>query len=175
MGNRSGGNNAEKRLNTVFANDFAMHIFEGNVLHIGSWWRHQMETFPALLALCAANSPVSGEFPAKRPATRGFDFFFDLCLVKRLRKHSPCWWFETQSRPLWRHCNETASRHPCEKGLAICCIAVQKWLDVECFLTTLRYIQYTAPRKCWIRVWIRINGPVLSADLNNNHAYRNIL
>ena len=28
-------------------------------------WRHQMETFSALLAICAGNSPVSGEFPAK--------------------------------------------------------------------------------------------------------------
>ena len=27
------------------------------------WWRHQMETFSALLALCAGNSPVTGEFP----------------------------------------------------------------------------------------------------------------
>ena len=34
-----------------------------------SWWRHQMETFSALLALCAGNSPVSGEFPAQRPLT----------------------------------------------------------------------------------------------------------
>ena len=29
------------------------------------WWRHQMETFSALLALCAGNSPVTGEFPHK--------------------------------------------------------------------------------------------------------------
>ena len=28
-----------------------------------------METFPALLALCAGNSPVTGEFPAQRPGT----------------------------------------------------------------------------------------------------------
>ena len=27
------------------------------------WWRHQMETFSALLALCEGNSPVTGEFP----------------------------------------------------------------------------------------------------------------
>ena len=27
------------------------------------WWRHQMETFSALLAICAGNSPVPGEFP----------------------------------------------------------------------------------------------------------------
>ena len=25
-----------------------------------AWWRHQIETFPALLALCAGNSPVTG-------------------------------------------------------------------------------------------------------------------
>ena len=28
------------------------------------WWRHQMETFSALLAICAGNSPVTEEFPA---------------------------------------------------------------------------------------------------------------
>ena len=30
-----------------------------------SWWRHQMETFSALLALCAGNSPVSVKSPHK--------------------------------------------------------------------------------------------------------------
>ena len=49
-----------------------------------TWWRHQMETFSALLAICAGNSPVPGEFPAPRPVTRSFDVFFDLCLNKRL-------------------------------------------------------------------------------------------
>ena len=38
-----------------------------------AWWRHQMETFSALLAICAGNSPVPGEFPAQRPVTRSFD------------------------------------------------------------------------------------------------------
>ena len=37
-----------------------------------------METFSALLALCAGNSPVTGEFPLQRPMTRGFYVFFDL-------------------------------------------------------------------------------------------------
>ena len=27
-----------------------------------AWWRHQMETFSALLATCAGNSPLPGEF-----------------------------------------------------------------------------------------------------------------
>ena len=37
-----------------------------------------METVSALLAICAGNSPVPGEFPAQRPVTQGFDVFFDL-------------------------------------------------------------------------------------------------
>ena len=50
------------------------------------WWRHQMETFSALLAICAGNSPVTGEFPAQRPVMQSFDVFFDLHLNKRLSK-----------------------------------------------------------------------------------------
>ena len=69
------------------------------------WWRHQRETFSALLALCAGNSPVTGEFPAQRPVTRSVDVFFDLPLNKRLSKQSWGWWFETPSRSLWRHRN----------------------------------------------------------------------
>ena len=59
--------------------------------------------------LCAGNSPVTGEFPAQRPVTRSFDVSFDLRLNKRLSKQSWCWWFETPSRPLWRHCNDYSS------------------------------------------------------------------
>ena len=70
-----------------------------------SWWRHQMETFSALLALCAGNSPVSGEFPSQKPVTRSFDVFFDLRLNKRLSKQPWGWWFETLSWSLWRHRN----------------------------------------------------------------------
>ena len=70
-----------------------------------AWWRHQMETFSLFLAICAENSPVTGEFLTQRPMARSFDVFFDLCLNKRLSKQSRCWWFETPSRSLWRHCN----------------------------------------------------------------------
>ena len=77
------------------------------LLHV-SGWRHQMETFSALLAIWAGNSPVTGEFPAQRPVTRILDVFFDLRLNKRLYKQSCGWWFETPSGPLWRHCNVTS-------------------------------------------------------------------
>ena len=70
-----------------------------------AWWRHQMETFSALLAICAGNSPVHGEFPAQRPVTRSFDVFFDMHPTNRFSKQSLDWWFQTASRSLWRHCN----------------------------------------------------------------------
>ena len=51
-----------------------------------AWWRHQMETFSALLAPWAGISTATGEFPAQRSVTRSFDVFFDLRLNKRLSK-----------------------------------------------------------------------------------------
>ena len=71
------------------------------------WWHHQMETFSVLLAICAGNSLVPGEFPAQSPGTRRFDVFFDLHLNKRLSKQSWGRWFEMLSRPLWHHRNAT--------------------------------------------------------------------
>ena len=46
-----------------------------------SWWRHQMETFSVLLAICVGNSTVTGEFPTQRPVTWSFDVFFGLHLI----------------------------------------------------------------------------------------------
>ena len=45
-----------------------------------------METFYALLAICAGNPPVTGEFPAQRPVKQTFDVFFDLRLNKLLTR-----------------------------------------------------------------------------------------
>ena len=73
---------------------------------VDTWWRHQMETYSALLAICVGNSPVPSEFRPQRPVTRSFDVFFDLHSNKRLSKQWWGWWFETPSCPWWRHCND---------------------------------------------------------------------
>ena len=65
----------------------SIHLFCSTTFQ--SWWRHQMETFSALLAIRAGNSPVTGEFYAFGPVTQSFDVFFDPHLNKRLSKH---WW-----------------------------------------------------------------------------------
>ena len=56
------------------------------------------ENISALLALCAGNSLVTGEFPSQRLVTQSFGVFFDLRLNKRLSKQSWGWWFETRHR-----------------------------------------------------------------------------
>ena len=65
-------------------------------------------TFSALLALCAENSPVPGEFPTQRPVTRSFDDFFDLRLNKGWSKQSrrQVRWRVSDWRNLlqWRQC-----------------------------------------------------------------------
>ena len=97
-----------KTLNVASLVDSATRASDENAC---AWWRHQMETFSALLAICVGNSPVPGEFPTQRPVARSFDVFFHMRLNKRFSKQSWGWWFETLLHPLWRHCND-ARLHP---------------------------------------------------------------
>ena len=80
--------------------------FDSDPLVLKTWWRHQMETFSASLALCEGNPPVIGGLSSQRPVTRSFDVVFDLCLNKRLKKQSRRRWSETPSRSLWRLRND---------------------------------------------------------------------
>ena len=50
-----------------------MDEFGNACLHGNAWRRHEMEAFSELLALCAGNSPVTGEFPAQRTSNSDFD------------------------------------------------------------------------------------------------------
>ena len=93
------------KLNSIFHCSDISDIFS-------TWWRHQMKTLSALLAICAGYSPVPGEFPTQRPVTWSFDVYFDLRPNKRLSKQSWGWWFETLSPPVWSHRNE----HTCVSG-----------------------------------------------------------
>ena len=106
---------------------------------ITTWWRHQMETFSALMAIWAGNSLVNGEFPTQRPVTRSFDVFFDLRPNERLSKQSWCWWFETLSSPLWRHRNGVWNYRLKDQQWHIIC-------SLMCFLPSTRW-----PFRAWVR------------------------
>ena len=86
------GSNSQNPQQSIFHTKFNEYM---------AWWRHQMEAFSVLLALCVGNSPVT----AQRPVMRSFDVFFDLCLNKRLSKQLWGWWFEKPPCSLWHHCN----------------------------------------------------------------------
>ena len=77
-----------------------------------NWWNMMASSNGNIVRVIghwAGNSPVTGEFPAQRPVPWSFCVFFVLRLNKRLCKQSRCRWFETPSRPLWRHCNVSQS------------------------------------------------------------------
>ena len=61
-------------------------------------WKHFPRYWPFVRG-------IHGEFAAQRLVTRSSDVFFDLRLTKRLSKQWWGLWFETPSRPLWRHCH----------------------------------------------------------------------
>ena len=94
-----------------------------------------METFSALLAICAGNSPV----PAQRPVTRSLDVFFDLCLNKRLSKQSWDWWFETPSCPLWRHYTDLTWL----KYIRALCKCIYFWMQARQSISPWLYLKKT--------------------------------
>ena len=61
-----------------------------------TWWRHQMETFSMLLAICAGNSPVTNEFPSQRLVTRSFGVFFICAWIN-------CWVHNREAADMRRH------------------------------------------------------------------------
>ena len=92
----------DKTLATYLAGDVATHVK----------YEHDMMTssngniFRVTGPLCGEFTGP-GEFPTQRPVTRSFHVFFDLRPNKPLSKQSWGWWFETLSRSLWRHRNDS--------------------------------------------------------------------
>ena len=68
-------------------------------------WEHFPRYWPFLRGIhqSLVDSP-------QRLVTRSFDIFLHLRLNKRLSKQSRRRWFETPSRLLWRHCNDSWER-----------------------------------------------------------------
>ena len=113
-----------------------------------------METFSASLAICAGNSPITGEFSSQRAVIWSFDIFFDLCLNKRLSKLSWCWWFETPSRSLWRHSSVVVS---------LCLVVVILWSFSGSLPSIYSYLMISFTEtgqayECLMGKWIKSTG-----------------
>ena len=68
-----------------------------------------METFSALLGICAGNSPVPGEFPAQRSVTRSFDVFLICFWINAWVNNREAGDLRRYRAPLWRHSNVYAT------------------------------------------------------------------
>ena len=72
------------RLSSSYLQYWTYHFQHGLIKIINkpryfTWWRHQMETFSALLAICAENSPVIGEYGLHKGQWRGALMFSLIC------------------------------------------------------------------------------------------------
>ena len=93
----------------------------GHFLSLSSWWRHQMETFSALLALCAGKSPVPVNSPHKGQWCGALMFSLICARINNwvnnreagdLRCHrghydvNVMWWLSARLQYLqWRYCS----------------------------------------------------------------------
>ena len=75
---------------------------------------------------------------AQRPVTRCFDVFFDLRRIKGFNKQSCGWWFQTLSRPLWRHSNDVKHNNNNHKTEKLKMVLIQLWLVFWCVLLELK-------------------------------------
>ena len=103
---------------SVFPKTFKLPITDN------PWWRHQMETFSALLAFCAGNSPVPVNSPHKGQWRGALMFFLVYALTNDWVNKSWDWWSETPSRPLCRHSNA--------QGRSIIFFFQIWWRDIQC-------------------------------------------
>ena len=63
----------------------------------------------ALLALCAGNLPVTGEFPSQRPVTRSFDVTFDYRQADDMRRHRVHYDFTVMARLVLENTTQSLS------------------------------------------------------------------
>ena len=111
-------------------------------------------------ALCAGNSPVTGEFPSQGPVTWIFDVSFGVHQDERLSKRTRCWWFETPWRSLWCHCNVIA-RGNRQDG---CLVILKNSSDTRPWNILLWQYENVAFRHLWL-VWLKFT--ILSRIINN--------
>ena len=120
---------------------------------MSSWWRHDMETLFALMALCEGippvtgpNSaslafceggpPVTGGFPHKGPTMWSFDAPFDASLHKCFNIRWIFRWFDTS----WRSFDVT---------VRYACVWTRVYARIRCMCMLAYNINNDVPRASW--------------------------
>ena len=150
----------------------SQHMFRTNK----TWWRHQMETFSALLVLCAGNSPVNS--PPKGQ-WRGALMFSLICgwindwpnnrEACDLRRHCTHYDINVNVSPVLSEilANDASCWPPVDYWIVmVCCYGTNKYqlfhmacspLTIEQLCIFLNMISFsdTIPHNCYIHVWNR--------------------
>ena len=115
-------------------------------------WRHQMETFSALLDLMRGihRWPVT---TPHRPAAQSFDVSFDLRLNQQLSKQWRRRWFETSLHSSWRHCNAACyplqTSHIMHMGDILWCFPIKCIKAHILCITNYPHFRTVVPRPRW--------------------------
>ena len=111
-----------------------------------------------LLAICAGNSPVPGEFSSQRPVARSFDVFFDLRINKRLSKQ---WW--GWSLP-WREGGISFRDANCQPNPGLeSLILTQPRIDLRERITRINMVNFAS-----------LNGRGIQSDLEKKNLARDL-
>ena len=135
------------------------------------FWRHQMETFSVLLALCEGNPPFTCGIPSQRPVAGSFGVFFFICAriiggkdirdAGDLRRNcnvadceidSPTWSTHPAARPL-----TYGDMHSWKYGVSM---AIKRPRTIYAYLTWINKLQVPVifvTRPIWIQGPVFIN------------------
>ena len=118
------------------------------------WWRHQMEIFSALMALCAENSSGPGEFPTQRPVTRNFDVFLICARINN-------WVYNRGSGDLRRH------------RVHYYVIVMRNLIVlVETYSTREQFTQSKVSLLCCVFLWVNTLRPIQNAAIFSNDVFK---
>ena len=144
-------------------NEWELPIANFGVYSLMSWWRHQMEAFSTLLAICAGNSPATGKFSSQRPVTRSFDVFFICAWTNGWANHR-------DAGDLRRHCAHYGTTVMCplwsyDKGSVIQTFNILFCITLQKFLNKQLSCQWCVTLWCSCDFTVMVSGSVTSLDL----------
>ena len=121
-------------------------------------------------------SPVTGEFPTRRPVTWSFDVFFDLRLNKRLNKHS---WAQASHQPIewWKsvltvcRCVLTNRLQGCTVSMTELTCSARGTTNHNSFLHTQCYC---SPKRHHLKKAFKINITLTIWSSSNGYSRNNL-
>ena len=124
-----------------------------------SWWRQDVETLSALLALCEGTPSVTCGFDSQKAKIADIWCFFDVSTSQSLNKNSSCRWSETP----WRSFEFTVMITHCLSLYITSNHEMQKYRKYQsyCILVCLHYCPACRTTLIATRFWVVMICPII--------------